>query len=438
MKGKIKLVLIVIIALVFFAASCTSNMNELQVVVPDPDGVPTNMPTPQATKTLPVTRQDISPYFLPGLSEIGAVPKGEYRIGMLLGEAVEDDSWYRELKTLCEEYQARFDITIDTVMTGESEKEHLQAAAQLITDEIDFIIILPNADNTMREVGNLCERNNIPYITINKRIAKTPGSGRYICSIEQDDYMVGVLTGMSIVADMTEKYGYAKGNIGEIVNAVDDISAQRKSMGIRRVFAEYEDLNVVCSVASANYTVYNAASNVLKAFRENELDGIVTVCDDIAMETLQAILDTDRNEMVGNIWSMRANKSGLTGVWYGDIAQTVECTSQTGMVALEYALQYLEGCVENIPPVVVSITRVFAAKTPEQSDAIAKIVADMESKNTYVCFEHVGDYTLFLPDFEAMKRYYPKHYFEYTDVQAYLDEHEPFTTGNAVYPLLKE
>lgn len=438
MKRKIALVLICIMALVFFATSCTNNMNELQVVVPDPDGVPINMPTPQATKALPVTRQDISPYFLPGLSKIGAVPKREYHIGMLLGETAEDDSWYNELKKLCDEYQSRFDITIHMVMSGESAKEHLEAAAQLVTDEVDFLIMLPNADNAMGEVGDLCENNDIPYITINKRIAKTPGRGSYVCSIEQDDYMVGVLTGMSIVAGMTEKYGYPKGNIGEIFDAVDDVSTQRKSMGIRRVFAEYDDLNVVCSVAFEESTVYNAASNVLKAFRKNELDGIVTVCDDVAVEALQAILDADRNEMVGNIWSMRANKSGLTGVWYGDIAQTVECTSQTGMVALEYALQYLEGFGENIPPIVASITRVFKAETPEQSDAIAKIVADMESKNTAVCFEHMGDYTLFLPDFELMKRYYPKHYFEYTDVQSFLNEHEPFTTCKAVYPLIQE
>lgn len=437
MKGKISLVFIVIIALVFFAASCTSNVNELQVVVPDPDGVP-DMPSPQATKALPVTRQDISPFFLPGLSDIGTVPDGEYRIGMLLGKAAEDDGWYGELKKICEEYQTRFDVTIDIVMTGNSKQEHLNAATQMVTNDIDFMIMLPSADNTMGEIGDLCERSDVPYITIDKRIAKTPGRGKYICSIEQDDYMVGVLTGMSIVADMTEKYGYPKGNIGEIVNAVNDLSTQRKSMGIRRVFAEHEELNVVCSVAYQNNTVYNAANNVLKAFRKNELDGIITVCDDTAVKTLQAVLDTDRNEMVGNIWSMSANKSGLTGVWYGDIAQTVECTSQTGMVALEYALQYLEGFGEDIPPIVASITRVFSVKTPEQSDAIAKIVADMESKNTYECFEHMGDYTLFLPDFDGMKQYYPKHYFEYTDAQGYLNEHEPFTTGDAVYMLLQE
>ena len=46
----------------------------------------------------------------------------------------------------------------------------------------------------------------------------------------------------------------------------------------------------------------------------------------------------DRNDVVGRIWSTGATVDGLTGVYHGQLAQTIETASQTGMAAMEYAL----------------------------------------------------------------------------------------------------
>ena len=89
-------------------------------------------------------------------------------------------------------------------------------------------------------VGDKCLQQGIPYITMNTRIAQTPGQNGYVCAIEHDPYLDGVLTGLSVVQAMTAQYGQPQGNIGELTGIVSDNGSILWSMGVRRVFAAYE------------------------------------------------------------------------------------------------------------------------------------------------------------------------------------------------------
>ena len=440
MNGRRCIVLALLAVVLVFVSACAAPAGEPQVVVPSEQQEQSETQEPQKTPALPVTREDLPPYFLPGLSDIGVMPQSEYKIGMIVGKTSDDAAWQAEIDMIAASYQDRFGVQIVSVITGEDAGVQISAVADMLGQGIDFLIISPVLGNSLRAVGDMCEKSGVPYITLNRRIAKTPGKDGYVCSIEQDDYLAGVLTGISIVETMTKRYGAPRGNIGEIVTAVDDEASQLRSMGIRRVLSEYEELNVVISIIGSedDTSRYKAASNVLKAFRSGSLHGIVALNDDTALQTLQAVLDTDREELLGSIWSMGATKAGLTAVWYKQFAQTIECTCQTGMVALEYALQYLEGSGDDIPPVVLSVTRVFAADTQEQRDAIASLIAGMDEKDTEVCFENMGEYSPFLPDEDGLGHYYPMHYFEYANADLYLSAFEPFTMGEPIYESERE
>ncbi len=437
MRTRSAFLILALLASLFFSSSC-SYTSEAQQVTPaetqTADSLPEEQPTPQPTVILPVTNTGIPQFFMPGLSEIGTLPTGEYKIGVIINKSEQEENWWKEFHAISGGYEEKFDVDILEQATGGDTALQIETAKEMINAKIDLLIISPN-ESGMEELGDLCEKNSVPYITMNKTIAKTPGQGGYICSIERDEYLLGVLNGISIVKAMTDKYGYPKGNIGEITGEVTDSASRLRSMGLRRVFDNYDELNVVCSVAGDydKEVSYKAAVNLLKAFRYGELDAVAAVCDDTAVQCLQAILDYGRDELIGNIWSIGATREGLTSVYYNDFAQTVECTCQTGMVALEYAIQYLEGQGKDIPPIVFSMSRVFSVETQQKADAIAKILADMKSCGTQNCLESIGSYELFLPDQSQLKEYYPKHYYEYSDAQAYLQEFEPYTTGEAFY-----
>ena len=427
MKKQIYAAAAIIMIVMLAAAGCAPDTNPYQET-PD-TAAPEPTPTPIPVRE-PVTRTDIPSGFMPGIASVGIVPEGTYKIGFIANAADGDSAWQNALRAVSDAYK---ELDIDVVTEIARDAQYQIDIVREMMGDIDFLILSP-FDDALTEIGALCEAKGIPYITINSHNGGAPGEDGYVCTIERDDYMAGVLTGISIVQAMTDKYGTPRGNIGEITGVVSDPASMYKSMGIRRVFAEYEGLSVVCSVAGDDDadTSYKAAVNVLKAYGQDVLDGIITFSDEAGIQTIQACLDYDRSDMAGQIWSMGGTKEGLTCVWYGDFAQTVECTAQTGMAALEYALQYLEGQGDDIPSVVPTVTRVFSAETDEQAETVAAIIAEMDDVGTDVCFENMGSYDLFMLP-QSLSDVYPRHYYEYDDVQGYLDEFEPYTTGKAIY-----
>ncbi len=418
-------IFIFVILLVFMAFGCTTQA-KMPVAVQAEAAI-----TPVPTPPVAVTRADFPSLYLPGLAQAGIIPAQEYHIGIVYG--MDKGAAFSELEKLCQNYEDSLGIQVALVQTA----PHRQAAAveEVLDKDIDFLIFAPGGDDALTEADTQCVQHDVPYITIGRRIEASPGKGSYVCSIEPDYYLTGVLTGLSVVKTMKAEYGRPFGNIAEITGVVSDEASVLRSIGLRRVLSRYTSLGVVCSVAGNNdkNTVYKAAVNIFKAYREGELDGIVVPDDAAALVVLQAAADYDRDDVTGRIWSVGATVDGLTGVWYGQLAQTVETTGQTGMAAMEYALQYLEGNKEDIPPVVTAMTRSFTAETPDKADGIARLIAALKDCGAQSSLESIGDYVLFMPDETQLLEVYPKRYDTYTEVQSFLGALEPYTTKDAVY-----
>lgn len=417
--------LIIVLLILASLSACADGQNLPAAAAASATPVPTPEPTPVPD---PITRTDIPAYFAPGLQQVGAQPTQAYHIGVIAGGAFSEDAMRAALDDICAAYASSFNIAV-SIQKAVSEAAQVGAAQYLLGSGIDLLIISAYGDRT--RVGALCDSQDIPYITMDCR-AGTPGQGGYICSIERDDYLIGMLTGLSVADTLTEKYGEPRGNIGEIVGAVSDEASILRSAGLRRALSGYPGIQVVCSVTTEGDTAYHAATNVMRAYRAGELDGIVAQDDAMALEALQAAVNYERDELIGFIWSAGASKDGLTGVWYGQLAQTVEVTAQSGMMAFEYALQYLEGAGGGIPPVVCSMTRAFYAASQQQKNAIAEIIAQMDAQGSARCMDSAGDYALFFPT-ERLAEVYPKHYYEYADTAAFIAQFAPFTTEEAVY-----
>lgn len=389
-------------------------------------------PAPTESALTAVTPEDFPLYFLPGLSEAGVIPTQSRHIGIVIGATSAYAANSGEFFALADAYKNAFGITVTVEQT--SDGTQIDSIEQMLVNGIDFLIFAPGGNEPLGEADALCAGQNVPYMTLGRRIEATPGEGSYVCTIEPDDYLNGMLTGLNIVDTMKVKYSEPVGNIAEITGVVSEETSILNSKGLRRSLALYDSLNVVCSVAGNDDedTIYKAAANIFKAYREGELDGIVVPDDSAALTVLQAALDYDRNDVVGRIWSTGATVQGLTGVYYGQLAQTIETTSQSGLAAFEYALAYLEGGVD-IPPVITSLTRVFSADTQEKKEGIARIIAALKERGAKNCLESVGDYGLFVPDESKMRLYYPKRYDTYANAAQYLEAYEPYTTQKALY-----
>ncbi len=389
-------------------------------------------PAPTESALIAVTPEDFSLYFLPGLSQAGVIPQMSYHIGVVIGATSPYAANSEEFLALADAYKDTFGITVTIEQPGDDAQ--LGSIDQMLANGIDFLIFAPGGDEPLGEADALCAGQNVPYMTIGRRIEATPGKGSYVCTIEPDEYLNGMLTGLNIVDTMETQKGEPVGNIAEITGVVSEETSILRSRSLRRALALYDSLNVVCSVAGNDDedTIYKTAVNIFKAYREGELDGIVVPHDSAALTVLQAALDYDRNDVVGRIWSTGATVEGLTGVYYGQLAQTIETTSQTGIAAMEYALTYLEGGAE-IPPVITSLTRAFTAETQEKKDGIARIIAALKERGAKRCLESIGDYALFIPDETQMRSYYPQRCDTRANAAQYLEAYEPYTTQKALY-----
>ncbi len=416
------------ILLILFAAALTACTAVGTVPVTAETSAPA--PTVSETASEPVTRTDYPMAYLPGLDAAGVLANESYSIGIVVSASSPYAANFEAFTQLAKAYEDAFDMTVKVEQPDEAGQ--LSCVRELIENGITFLIFAPGGDEPLGEVDKLCAQNGVPYITVGQRTEAVPGEGGYICTIEPDDFLVGILTGQSIADAMKAQYGEPYGNIAEITGVVSDKTSILRSSGLRYGLLSYSKLNVVCSVAGNGDkdTVYKAAENIFKACREGELDGIVVPDDSAALTVLQAALDYDRNDVAGKIWSAGATVEGLTGVYYGQIAQTIETASQTGMAAMEYAVHYLNGD-RGFPAVITSLTRVFAADSPEKKDGIKNMIAALKERSARSCLEDVGDYGLFLPQ-ENIKNY-PKRYDLNSDIEGYLSAYEPYTTERAIY-----
>ena len=423
MKRKLTGILMMLAAVILIIGACAPSANSVQTSV-SVTVEPTPSMTPAPSVPQPVT--DIPSDFLPGLSDAGVVPENPHQIGIIV-KGTESGS---ELETICKAYQERFGVTITASVAGDAAQQRA-AAEELLSSGVELLIVEP-ADDAPSEVDKLCGQQGVPYISMGGRLDSEPGQNGYICAIVRDDYLTGVLTGISIVQSMNKKYGQPRGNIAELTGVVSNDTSVKRSQGLRRVFAANDKLRVVCSVAGGDdKAAYAAAVNILKAYRVGELDGIVAADDAAALQVLQAVLNYDRTELLGAIWTAGGTTDGLTGVWYGQFAQTVESTAFSGLTALEYALQYLEGRGDDIPPVVTAVTRAFSADTEEKKTGIASLIAELKELGVTRCVESAGEYEPFLPDAALLQQYYPTPWFK--QGENYLNELEPYTTQEAIY-----
>ncbi len=376
----------------------------------------------------PVTRADYPAAYLPGIDAVGVIPAKGYHVGIVISQSSPYAANIEAFTELAKAYEAAFGMTVSVEQPDEAAQD--DCITQMIGSGIEFLIFAPGSNESAADA--ICAQSGVPYLTLGQRLKNTLGEGGYVCTIEPDDFLCGILTGRNIADAMKSQYGEPLGNIAEITGVVSDKASILRSGGLRHALSVYSKLNVVCSVAGNGDkdTIYKSAENIFKACREGELDGIVVPDDSAAVTVLQAALDYDRNDVIGRIWSAGATVDGLTAVYYGQIAQTVETSSQTGMAAMEYAVRYLNGGTD-IPAVITTLTRVFSAETQEKKDALKNIIAALKENDASACLESVGDYTLFQP--ETNMSNYPQRYDLYADVAAYLAAFEPYTTEKPIY-----
>jgi len=435
-------VLIVVLAMVFGLAACGGGATES----PAPEEPAAEEPAaeePVAEEPAaeepgdevalePITPVDFPERFLPGLANIGAIPAAEYTVALSNGDMANEwrRTFWEDLSDYGKRYNERFGTVIIEANSGADSTKQVQDAQSLLAQSPDILLMSPNESEPLAVVGDMCDEAGIPYMTLDRTITKTPGEGQYVCAIQVDGYHEGIMNGVRIVDDMVRKNGSEKGNIAEISGVLGSSPSLHRSAAVRRVLADYPDIKVVISVTGEFDAAKSAQAmkDIMTAKPAGTIDGVVCSCDTSAVAAVEEIKAAGRTELLGWIWAVDGLKAGLQGIVDGDIAEISECPPFFGMIAFEYAIQYLNG-VTDFPAIICAPERDFSGETPEKMDELKAIIAELDARGISFVPSDVGSYAIMVPENQAMvDKYYPMPYWEQADPEAWLAEFEAYTT----------
>lgn len=375
----------------------------------------------------PITPSDFPAMFLPGIEKVGAVPLKKYKIALSNGDMANEwrRTFWEDIINFGNQYAERFGIEIISAASGNNSTKQIQDVQSLLAQQPDIVIMSPNESGPLSVVVELCEDAGVPLITVDRGLDKKPGEGAYISAIQVDGYLNGITNGIWIVKTLTEKYGEPKGDIAEIAGVLGSSVSVQRSQGVRRVIADYPNINVV-TVRDGDFDrdkSFKAAQDILIVNPKGTLDGIVASCDTSAIAAIEAIKNAGRNELLGYIWTVDGLVEAIEEIVNGEIVQTNECPPYFGMVAFEYAIHYLNGV--DIPSIVPVPQRDFAADTPEKKAKLEEIVKECNERGALFVPSDLGGYDVFVPPQDELNKYYPKPFWEQPD--EWINEFEPYT-----------
>jgi ribose transport system substrate-binding protein len=374
-----------------------------------------------------ITPKDFPADVMPGLKEIGAVPKKKYKIAFSNGDM--GNMWRRtfweDMEAYAKQYKDRFGIEFIAANAGNNTTKQLQDATSLIAQKPDLLIISPNEAGPLNALVELCEKAKIPLMTVDRGLDKTPGQGAYIATIQIDGYRSGIANGAALVKKLTAKYGSPKGKVAEIPGILGSSAAITLSQGIRRVLRDYPDIKMV-TVRPGEYDrqkSFKAAQDILTVNKKGELDAILCASEDAAMAALEAVKSAGRTELLGWIFSVDASIEVLESCLKGDIAQVSEEPPYFGMITFEYAIQYLNG--ESIPAIIPLPQRSFFADTAASKAKLQDVITMGKDLGITFAPAAAGGFDIFAIPKDMRDKFYPKPYWD--QPAEYLKEIEPYT-----------
>ena len=380
-----------------------------------------------APKGESITPKDFPKSLLPGIDQVGAVPIKKYKIAFSNGDMgnVWRRTFWEDMDAYSQEYKQRFGIDFIVANAGNNTTKQLQDVQSLLAQKPDILILSPNEAGPLNVVVELCEKAGVPLMTIDRGLDEPPGMGKYITAIQIDGYRSGIANGAALVEALTKKYGSPKGLVAEIPGILGSSPAITLSQGIRRVLRDYPDIKIV-TVRPGEYDrekSFKAAQDILTVNKKGQLDAILCASEDAAMAALEAIKSAGRDELLGWIFSVDTTIEVLEEIEKGEIAQASEEPPYFGMIAFEYAIQYLNG--KDVPAIVPLPQRSFFLGGADRLAKLKETIAAGKKADMLFAPASTGGFDIFAISPEMLAKFYPKPYWE--QPASYLEEIKPYT-----------
>jgi len=355
----------------------------------------------------PITPIDFPSNLLPGIDSPGVVPQKKYFIVYSNGDM--GNTWrlnhVQDFESFGSKYTARFGIRFLWTNAGANSAQQVRDIKDLLDFKPDLLIFSANETEPLSEVYDLCQKAQVPFITVDRPIkpnAWARDDDMYICHMSMDFMYQGVVQGKMVVDYLKNKYGKPIGNIVEIQGMPKSQPGLQRSQGLHLVLDSYPDIHIIGSkrADSGQKKAYEVMKSFLNTFKKGEIDAVVSAFDEGNLGALKAIREKGRTELIGPHFGIDAYIEAMKALEKGEIQMLCETPPYYGMLAFEYGIRYLNG--EKIPSRIFLPNRVYDR---DHLDIVSKHVGLMVSqKKDFPLLEWGGQDKLIVD----CSKYYPK------------------------------
>lgn len=246
---------------------------------------------------------------------------------------------------------------IECVVTdgqGSSETQ-ISNIEDMLVDGLDLLVVSPAQEAALTAAVSEAYNSGVPVVCIDRGIV----SEDFTTYVHADNYAIGGMVADWVAAQLTAKYGEAKGTVVVLEGVAGATTTVQRGDGFTTRLAEaYPDIEIIASQpADFNRAL---AMTVMEDFLQayDNIDVVFTHADESTMGAIAAIENAGRrDEML--ITSVNGTTEGIKAILDGRLDMTVMYTNASGP-GVEMAVKILKG--ESVPkditidPVVIDTT----------------------------------------------------------------------------------
>lgn len=264
----------------------------------------------------------------------------EITIGFAVSTLAND--FFVTMNEAAEAAAADMGINLLTLDAQDSSETQMTQIEDLITRQVDFLIINPVDSDAVGSAVIEANDASIPVITV----TRPSNSGEVIQHLDIDNKEAGMLEAEQLIQDLG-----GKGKVAILEGIAGAPSAADRQAGfVDKLEADAPDIEITTSL-TANYSREEGATVTEDILQSNpELDAIYAHNDEMALGAVRAVTAADRLSEI-KIYGIDATADAIEALKTGEMVATVQQQPDLQIrTALESALKVLNG--ESVEPLV--------------------------------------------------------------------------------------
>lgn len=263
--------------------------------------------------------------------------------------------------------------------------KQLSDIEDLLARQPALLVVAPIEFEPLAPVPDMAQEAGVPLIVVDRALPGKPGE-QWLALLTTDFVDTGAQVARDVVEDMTKKNGAPKGKLLHITGNKGASPVVDEQKGLDSVLKDQPDIQwaATCDGLYSREPGRKCTEDLLQAFPEGSIDGIVFDSDDMMIGGIQAIKAAGRSELLGHLWGKDGTVAGLQAMLDGDATFSVQTPPLFGEKTVEVFEAFKAG--KTIDPKVQFVPKeTFNNNTDAQKARLGERINELKKLGVGCC-----------------------------------------------------